>query len=139
MANYNHCCIVGNLTRDPEVKFISSGTAVAQFGVAVNEKYKSGDNWKERVNFFDVEAWGKLAEICGENLAKGRNVLVAGSLRYEAWEKDGVKKSRIKIVADKVQFLGAKPGSEADAPAANKSTINDKTKKMDPPDDDIPF
>jgi single-strand DNA-binding protein len=135
MANYNYCCIVGNLTRDPEVKFIPSGTAVAAFGVAVNEKYKVGEDWKERVNYFDVEAWGKLAEICGENLAKGRNVLVAGALRYESWEKDGEKKSRIKIVADKVQFLGAKPeGKSKEEPKANG--------KKTPPvssDDDIPF
>lgn len=138
MANYNHCCIVGNLTRDPEVKFIPSGTAVASFGVAVNEKYKVGEEWKERVNFFDVEAWGKLAEICGDNLAKGRNVLIAGALRYEAWEKNGEKKSRIKIVADKVQFLGAKPeGKPKDESKANGKK---EAKKESPPlDDDITF
>jgi len=139
MANFNQVVIVGNLTRDPEVKFIPSGTAVAAFGVAVNEKYKTGEQWKERVNFFDVEAWGKLAEICGENLKKGRNVLVAGALRYESWEKDGEKKSRIKIVADKVQFLGSKPddGSGTKSPAKEKASTNNDANNV--PDDDIPF
>jgi len=136
VANFNSVIIVGNLTRDPEIKFIASGTAVAGFGVAVNEKYKQGDEWKERVNYFDVEAWGKLAEICGENLAKGRNVLVAGALRYESWEKDGEKKSRIKIVADKVQFLGARPEGKGSEKAAGKAG---KAKEPPPPDDDIPF
>ncbi len=107
MSNFNKVILVGNLTRDPEVRFLDSGTAVASFGLAINRKYKQGDQQKEEVSFFDCEAWGKTAEICGEYLAKGRPVLIEGRLKQDRWEEEGGgKRSKIKVVIENVQFLG---------------------------------
>ncbi len=127
MANFNQVTLVGNLTRDVEVRFTPGGTTVGSFGLAVNERVKDGDGWKDYANFFDVVTFNKTAEACAENLGKGRQVLVAGRLRQERWEKDGQKYSRVKVLADRVQFLGPKPEGAAKAEAAP------------PPDDDIPF
>lgn len=127
MANFNQVVLVGNLTRDVEIRFSGGGTAIGSFGLAVNERVKDGEGWKDYVNFFDVTAFGKTAEACAEHLAKGRPVLVAGRLRHERWEKDGSKHSRVKVLADRIQFLGSKPEGAAKAEAAP------------PDDDDIPF
>ncbi|MDA8122277.1 MAG: single-stranded DNA-binding protein [Deltaproteobacteria bacterium] len=128
MATFNQVVLVGNLTRDVEIRFApSSGTAIGSFGLAVNEQVKDGEGWKDYANFFDITVFGKTAEACAEHLAKGRSVLVAGRLRHERWEKDGQKHNRVKVLADKVQFLGSKPEA-AKAKAAPPAE-----------DDDIPF
>ena len=127
MATFNSVVLVGNLTKDVEIRFTAGGTAVGSFSLAVNERVKNGEEWKDYANFFDVTIFGKTAEACAEHLAKGRPVLVAGRLRHERWEKDGQKHSRVKVLAEKVQFLGSKPEGAAKAEAAP------------PVDDDIPF
>ncbi len=109
-ASLNKVFLMGNLTRDPELRYIPSGTAVANFTVAVNRIYKdnTGDK-KEDVSFIRVVVWGKMAEVCGEYLTKGRPVLVEGRLKSRTWEgQDGQKRSALDVVATSVQFVGAR-------------------------------
>ncbi len=109
-ASLNKVFLMGNLTRDPELRYVPSGAAVANFTVAVNRTYKdSSGGKKEEVSFIRVVIWGKMAEVCGEYLSKGRPVLVEGRLRSRSWEaQDGQKKNTLEVVANSVQFLGSK-------------------------------
>ncbi|MBG94893.1 MAG: single-stranded DNA-binding protein [Chloroflexi bacterium] len=107
MSSANVVVLMGNLTRDPELKEISKGTSVCEFGLAVNHEYtdKKGERQKD-VSFFDINAWNKTGEACHEYLEKGRGVHVVGRLKQERWETDqGDKRSRIRVVAHSVQFL----------------------------------
>lgn len=108
MASLNKVTLVGRLTRDPELKYASTGTAICSFGLAVNEKYKSGDDWKEKVHFVDITVWGKQGENVAQYLNKGSQALIDGKLNYQSWEKDGQKRSKLEVVANNVQFLDAK-------------------------------
>lgn len=110
MASYNRVILVGNLTRDPELRYIPSGTAVTDIGLAVNERVKRNDQWTEEVNFFDVTLWGRTAEVANEYLSKGAPVLIEGRLKYDTWEKDGQKRSKVKIIGEKMQMLGGRGG-----------------------------
>lgn len=99
----NTVTICGNLTRDPELRFMQSGTALAQFGVAVNRRWKKGNEWEEETSFFDVTCWRELAENVTESLTKGARVVVSGRLEQRSWETDsGDKRSKVEIVADDV-------------------------------------
>jgi single-strand DNA-binding protein len=99
----NTVVISGNLTRDPEIRAIGSGTSVCEIGVAVNERIKDEmGNWTDRPNYFDVTIWGGMGEWAGRSLVKGAGVVIEGRLRYEAWEKDGQKRSKVKIVANSI-------------------------------------
>lgn len=114
MSSFNEVILLGNLTRDPELRYTQNGTAVAKFGLAVNRKFnnKEGET-KEEVDFFDIEVWQKQAENCSEYLRKGSQVLVVGRLKQERWEDDhGNKRSKVKIVASSVRFLGKPDKSE---------------------------
>src|SRR5512138_3890377 len=111
MVTFNRVILAGNLVRDPEIRYLPSGTSVTSFGIAVNERVKKGDVWEEQASFFDVTVFGKTGENCAEYLSKGRPVLVEGRLRQRRWEQDGVKKSKIEVVADNVQFLGSPRGA----------------------------
>ena len=119
MASYNRTIIMGNLTRNPELREAGS-SHVCKFGMAVNRKYKD----KEEVTFIDVESWGKTAELVDRYLGKGSSALVEGRLRMEQWEdKDGNKRSKLLVVADTVQFLGSKGEGKQESytpPAAPK-------------------
>jgi single-strand DNA-binding protein len=119
----NKVIIAGNLTRDPEVKFLANERAVANFGLAINERYKDKDgNKKETVTFIDVEAWGRTAELVGQYLTKGRACYIEGKLKLDVWEEsDGKKRTKLKVVADSVQFLGNKPNDEASDPLPSES------------------
>ena len=108
VASVNKVVLIGNLTRDPELTHTASGAAVASFGLAVNRKYKQGDEWKEDVCFVDITTWGNMAENCSKYLSKGRLVLVEGRLNFESWEKDGEKRNKLDVVASLVLFLGSK-------------------------------
>ncbi len=109
-ASLNKVFLMGNLTRDPELRYVPSGTAVANFTVAVNRPYKdTAGEKKEEVSFIRVVVWGKMAEICGEYLSKGRPVMVEGRLKSRSWEdQSGQKRSALDVVAMNVQFLGSK-------------------------------
>lgn len=124
-STLNKVFIMGNLTRDPELRYVPSGAAVANFTVAVNRVYKDKTGAKkEDVSFIRVVIWGKMAELCGEYLSKGRSVLVEGRLQSRSWEgQDGQKRNTLEVVADSVQFLGSRPGaSPKRGPDADIST-----------------
>lgn len=111
MASLNRVFLIGNLTRDPEVRYLPSGAAVADLRLAVSRKYKTqqGED-KEETCFVSVSAWGRQAETCGQYLSKGSPVMVEGRLRYEEWEKDGQKNNRLTVTAERIQFLSAGGG-----------------------------
>ena len=112
VASVNKVVLIGNLTRDPELTHTASGAAVASFGLAVNRKYKQGDEWKEDVCFVDITTWGNLADNCSKYISKGSPVFVEGRLNLGTWEKDGEKRSKLDVVAITVQFLGNKQTTE---------------------------
>lgn len=132
MANFNRVILMGNLTRDPELRYTPNGTAVANLGLAINRKWKADDQLKEETDFFDIVVFGKQAENCGEYLSKGRPVLVEGRLQQRRWETDdGQKRSKVEVVANNVQFLGGRPSE------GSKGKTGDDTPEFD--DSDIPF
>ena len=108
MASFNRVILVGNLTRDVELRYTPGGTAVTDIGIAVNERIKRNDEWTEEVNFFDVTLWGRTAEVAGEHLRKGSSVLIEGRLKLDSWEQDGQKRYKVKVVGEKMQMLGSK-------------------------------
>ncbi len=114
MANYNKVLLMGNLTRDPEVRYTPKGTAIANIGLAVNRTYtlESGEQ-KEEVTFVDIEVWGRQAETANQYLKKGSPLFVEGRLRLDSWEdkESGQKRSRMKVVCERFQFIGAPRGS----------------------------
>lgn len=116
MASYNKVILLGNLTRDPELRYTPKGQAVAKLGLAVNRSYKSetGET-KEEVTFIDVDAWGKQAELIGQYLKKGNPLFVEGRLRLDQWDdkNTGQKVSKLKVVMENFQFVGGNRGSEA--------------------------
>ena len=132
MLSLNRATIIGNLTRDPELRYTPNGSAVASFGVATNRSYvdQSSGEKKDSVEFHDIVTWGKLAEICGQILSKGRKVYIEGRLQTRSWEgQDGVKRQRTEIVAENMLVLDRpKEWGPAGAPAANpvaNSNISD--------------
>src|SRR5215510_7226933 len=111
MASYNRVILLGNLTRDVEVRYLQSGTAVADIGMAVNDRRKGQNGeWIEETTFVDVTLWGRTAEVAGEYLGKGSPILVEGRLKYDTWEKDGQKRSKLSVVCERMQMVGAKGG-----------------------------
>jgi len=132
MVSVNRVILAGRLTRDPETRFTPSGTAVTGFSLAVNRRYKLNNEVKEEVSFFDIVVFGKQGENCAEYLSKGRPVLVEGRLKQRSWESDGVKRSKVEVVADNVQFLGSPRGAAAEGSAPAEPA-------PEAPDDDIPF
>ncbi|MBX3434451.1 MAG: single-stranded DNA-binding protein [Pirellulales bacterium] len=152
MASFNRVILVGNLTRDPELRYISSGTAVSEIGLAVNDRVKKGDQWVDETTFVDVTLWGRTAEVANEYLSKGSPLLIEGRLKYDSWEKDGQKRSKLRVVADKMQMLsgreggggGRGPGARSSQPRAESydSGPDDdygQHAPAGPPDDEIPF
>ena len=111
MASYNRVILVGNLTRDPELRYIQSGMAVTDVGLAVNDRRKTATGeWVEEVTFVDVTVWGRQAETVSEYLTKGSPVLFEGRLKLDSWEKDGQKHSKLKVVCERMQMLGGRGG-----------------------------
>ena len=112
MSSFNRVILVGNLTRDPELRHIPSGTAVTDIGMAINDKRKDASgNWVEETTFVDVTLWARTAEVACEYLSKGSSVLIEGRLKFETWEKEGQKHSKLKVVGERLQMLGNKGGS----------------------------
>lgn len=131
----NKVILIGNLGRDPEVRFTQAGMALTRLNLAVGERQKDGDGWKDHTEWVTVAVFGKTAELCGEYLAKGRQVYVEGKLRTRSYEKDGVTKYNTEVVADTVQFLGGKGDRGGDAGGAEK-----KPQRTSPSaEDDLPF
>ena len=113
MASFNRVILVGNLTRDPELRYIPSGTAVSDIGLAVNDRVKRGDQWVDEATFVDITLWGRTAEIANEYLSKGSPVLIEGRLKLDRWEKDGQKHSKLKVIGERLQMLGAAKAAAA--------------------------
>ena len=113
MASLNKVLLIGNLGKDPEVRYTASGTAVASFSLATSEKFKNKEGeWEERTEWHNVTLWGRLAEIAGEYLAKGKTVFIEGRLQTRKWQdKDGKDRYTTEIVGEKMQMLSRKDGS----------------------------
>ena len=161
MANLNKVMLIGNLTRDPEIKYTPKGTAIADIGLAVNRNYttEAGEK-REEVTFVDVELWGRQAEIVGEYCKKGRPIFVEGRLKLDTWDdkQTGQKRSKLKVVGEQIQLLGSREGggvggggsgsgesseNRSAARPASKPAAPPKRPAADPdldvPEDDIPF
>ena len=152
MASFNKVILMGNLTRDPELRYTSKGTAIAKIGLAVNRVWtnEAGEK-KEEVTFVDVDIFGRTAENVGQYMRKGRPMLVEGRLKLDQWDdkQTGQKKSKLGVVAETVQFLGSAPGGgeggasaapRAARPAAVSSAPAPEAGDAEPPhDDDVPF
>lgn len=111
MASFNKVILLGNVTRDPELRYIANGTAVTDIGLAVNDRRKTATGeWVEETTFVDVTLWGRTAEIAGEYVTKGSPLLIDGRLKLDTWEKDGKKNSKLRVVCDRMQLLGARSG-----------------------------
>jgi single-strand DNA-binding protein len=148
MANINRVVLVGNLTKDPELRHTPSGTAVCKLRLAVNTRQKDAQgNWGDKPNYFDITVWGNQGESCAQYLSKGRPVGVDGRLDWREWDaQDGTKRQAVEIIADTVQFLGSRDGGGGGGggdgerqfvPAAGTAGNEDFTSSS--ADDDIPF
>ena len=115
MASYNRVILVGNLTRDPQVRYIASGKAVCEIGLAVSHQWfdKQSNTRKEETTFVDITLWGRTAEVAGEYLSKGRPVLIEGRLQLDQWQDKttGDKRSKLRVVCDSMQMLGSRGDS----------------------------
>lgn len=113
--SFNQVILMGNLTRDPELRQTPSGQSVCAFGLALNRSYKGSDGeWQEAVDYIDIVAWGPLGENVAKFMSKGRPVLINGRLQSRSWEQDGQKRSKVEVIASEVNFVGA-PGQDSDA------------------------
>ena len=145
-ANINRVVLVGNLTKDPELRHTPSGTAVCSLRLAVNTRRKDGatGEWTEKPNYFDITVWGNQGENCAQYLAKGRPVAVDGRLEWREWDaQDGTKRQAVEIIADSVQFLGSRGDGEGGGqPQFVPAGAAAQTENADfaaGADDDIPF
>ncbi len=157
MADFNKVMLMGNLTRDPEVRYTPSGMAVSDLGLAVNRMFKGSDGQpREETCFVRVTVWARQAENCAQYLKKGSPVFIEGRLKYDEWEKDGQKQSRLSVVGERVQFLSAprssggneggadghSPPVRSSAPRAEETEGGPPPKEMDEAvsdEDDLPF
>lgn len=152
--SFNQVILMGNLTRDPELRQIPSGQSVCSFSLALNRSYKGQDGeWKEATDYVDIVAWGPLGERVAQYVTKGRPVLVNGRLQSRSWEQDGQKRSKLEVVAQDVTFLGGRggessgfdSGNSALAPKKSADKKDDKEVTIEDVDDepinldDIPF
>ena len=160
MANLNKVLLIGNLTRDPELRVTPKGTAICQFGLAVNRSYKDdAGQTREETTFVDIEAWGRQGETISKYCTKGRSLFVEGRLRFDQWEDktSGQKRSRIKVVLDNFQFIGGRgdgggEGGGSDGGGDDQASAPSPERHAPPPrqaarpappaenlDEDVPF
>ena len=138
MTSFNKVILMGNLTKDPEIRYTPSGTPVANFRLAVNNRYKQGEEFKEEVCFIDIVVFGKQAENCGQYLGKGQGVIVDGRLQERRWEtEDGVKRSKHEVVAQTVRFMGRRQGTGPEKSAMGGETVSEPEAEV--VDNDVPF
>ncbi len=153
-SSINHVVLVGNLTRDAELRYLNSGTSVMNFSIAVNRSRKQGDQWVDEPSFFDVELFGRQAEAIQRFMVKGKQVGVQGELRQDRWEQDGQNRSKVKVHAINLQLLGGAggggqsaggPGSGGQGRPGQASGGGNEPDFGPPPanndsfDDDVPF
>lgn len=141
MASFNRVILVGNLTRDVELRYTPQGTPVTEIGLAVNDRVKKNDEWVDETTFVDITLWSRTAEVASEYLSKGSPVLIEGRLKLDSWEdkNDGKKRSKLRVVGEKMQMLGGRKtnsgSNEYSQPAADSAPATPAA----PPRDDIPF
>jgi single-strand DNA-binding protein len=146
MASFNRVILIGNLTRDIELRYIPSGMAVADIGLAVNDRRKGQNGeWIEETTFVDVVVWGRTAEVMSEYLSKGSPVFIEGRLKLDTWEgQDGQKRSKMRVVCEKMQLIGAKgqgggeggsPRSAAGRPSPQRNQSSQQYNQSAPPDE----
>ena len=137
MASLNKVLLIGNMGKDPEVRYTASGTAVASFSLATSEKFKNkGGEWEERTEWHNIILWGRLAEIAGEYLTKGKTVFIEGRLQTRKWQdRDGKDRFTTEIVGEKMQMLSRKEGNGRTEEAAPSH----EEPAPPPNDDDVPF
>lgn len=149
MASLNKVFLIGNLTRDPELRMTPKGTAICSFGLAVNRQFRDdAGGTREETTFVDLEAWGKTGELISKYLSKGSPAMVEGRLRFDSWEsKAGEKRNKLKVVVDNVQFLssrggggeGSGPESAPERRSAAPQRDAAEESQANPMDDDVPF
>ena len=150
-TNINVVCVTGNLTKDPELRTLNSGTSVCELRIAVNSRRKDqSGNWVDKPNYFDVTVWGAQGENCSTYLVKGRPVAISGRLEWREWQNDnGDKRQAVEIIAETVQFLGSRDGSSggggngiaprSDVPADTSDFESSEPASVGSSGDDIPF
>ncbi len=148
MASFNRVILIGNLTRDPELRYTPSGMAVTDIGLAVNDRRKTpSGEWVDEPTFIDITLWGRTAEVVSEYCAKGKPLMVEGRLKLDTWETDGQKKSKLKVIGERVQLLGAKEGGGGGDASYRSSGPKQQQSQaggydaydQSPPDDEVPF
>ncbi|MDR3110026.1 MAG: single-stranded DNA-binding protein [Planctomycetaceae bacterium] len=149
MASYNKVILLGNLTRVPELRHIASGMAVTDIGLAVNDVRKGTNGEKiEEVTFVDITLWGRNAEIASEYLTKGSPVLIEGRLKLDTWDADGQKRSKLKVVGEKLQLVGSRNDSQRGSGGSYSQPPQRQQQNSQPPmeayddfggSDDVPF
>ena len=151
MSSFNRVILVGNLTRDVELRHTSGGTAVADIGLAVNDRRKQGNEWIDETTCVDVALWGRTAEVAGEYLSKGSPILIEGRLKLDTWQaNDGQKRSKLKVIGERMQMVGSRNGgSGADNRQSRSQHQDDYSEPASQtagatsagmvPDNDIPF
>ncbi|MBX9742019.1 MAG: single-stranded DNA-binding protein [Chthoniobacterales bacterium] len=162
MANLNKVQLIGNITRDPEVKYTPKGTAVTDLGLAINRFYSTDNGEKrEEVTFVDVTLWGRQAEIAGEYCKKGRSIYIEGRLQLDSWEDkvSGQKRNKLRVIGENIQLLGSRPGASSGETAGSEGgeeersytrssrsgsssasrPVQPSSSKMNDEDDDVPF
>ncbi len=150
MASFNKVILLGNLTRDPELKHVAGNQAVAELGLAVNRRYRTKDNEeREEVTFVDCEAWGRTAEVIKQYLTKGSPIFIEGRLKLDQWETpQGEKRSKMRVVIENFQFIGSRGGDGqggggggggAQRSSGRPARAGGDEVHVPPPSDDIPF
>lgn len=126
LASFNQVTLLGNVTRDIELRYTAAGTAVTEIGMAVNDRIKQGDDWVDQATFVDVTLWGRTAEIANEYLSKGSPVLISGRLKLDQWndKNSGDKRSKLGVVADKLQLIGGNPNGGGGAQGGGQPRQN---------------
>lgn len=126
MASYNRVVLVGNVTRDIELRHTPNGNAVTDVGMAMNDRVKSNGEWTERPTFVDVTLWGRTAEIAAEYVRKGSPILIEGRLQLDTWESEGQKRSRLKVIGERMQMLDRRPSVQSDSSPKQEDEEPDK-------------
>lgn len=155
MSNFNRVILMGRLTRDIDLKYLQSGTAVTEVGLAVTDRRKNqAGEWIEEPVFVDVTLWGRTAEIASEYLSKGSPVFIEGRLKLDTWETDGQKRSKLRVVGERMQLIGGRGDSQGGGASQNRSSASHASADHSdysetatastssgggPPTDDIPF
>lgn len=152
MADFNRVILMGRVTRDIELKYLQSGMAVTEIGMAVNDRRKSqSGEWIEETTFVDVTLWGRTAEIASEYLSKGSPVFIEGRLKLDTWETDGQKRSKLRVVGERMQLIGSRGDRPGGGGGQNESEYSERATANvgsadtspgggpQPPQDDIPF